>query len=174
MKRLLVLLLCAVMLTSISCGKDTADTEGLSYSPIDTSAITESTQAEETYEFFKSDEDTFDISTPFCTLKYPVKWQNFVSVETTSGDFAYYVTFNAYLESYTLPLFTLAFGDCDDGYLVGTLESGSDSRDVYVIDHSSEPHAVLSDEAEFSYMEMCEDVNVVISKLIYDSGMVIE
>ena len=54
----------------------------------------------------------------------------------------------------------------------GTLTvNGNDVR-VYFIDHSGEGmKAGLTGGSEETYLTMCEDINVIISNLVYTSGM---
>lgn len=176
MRKLIALLLISIIAVStVSCGGNAETEETTTSTPVETPGATETeteTETEaETYEFFRTDEETFDIYTPYCMLKYPVKWKDTVSTEVYESEGTYSVKFYAVLEWNTIPLFTVTFGQSESGYLLGTLDTEGSVYEVYLTDHSEELPEWLSEANELTYYEMCEDVNVVISKLVYDYGM---
>lgn len=133
------------------------------------------TSANETGEvsFYKTDEDTFEIKTKYCSLFYPKKWQKTVKTEIVDKT-PYVVKFIASENKKEIPLFDIAFGKTDKGSKLGKIKISEKYYDVYLVDHSSEWPDDISKDKNSNLYAMSEDVNVIISKLIYDSGMVTE
>ena len=70
-------------------------------------------------------------------------------------------------------MYTLVFGDALEGYKLGAVETDKGVIDVYLIDTYDEAAEALPENEKLTYYQMCEDVNVIISKLVYDNGMVL-
>lgn len=166
MKRFSLLLISAIMLLCVltSCGQ-----------PDENESSQTSTTAETTTEeitFYKSDVDTFKIETPYATLKYPSKWQDKCVVEKTDGN-PYLVTIYGKADE-NVKLFDVAFGDVpDNAYVLGTFISNNEEITVSLIDYSSEYSENYSVENCPDFYAMSEDVNEIISGLVYDYNMTI-
>lgn len=126
-------------------------------------------------DFYKEDIETFEIDNPICVLKYSLRWQAFVRTEVKTLSDGCSVTFHAMLEGKSIFLFSFIFCDVsEDGYLLGILQTKSGEKNVYLVDYfDAEQVAALSEEAATQYDEMCHDINVIISKLIYDNHMIL-
>ncbi|MBQ8475416.1 MAG: hypothetical protein IJ499_07155 [Clostridia bacterium] len=172
MKRIvLAVLLSLVMIVLASCVEESKNSEDETTAPDTTQETAEKT--DETVGFFKTDEETYDIETSLVTLKFPVRWQNDVVVSVEDGEGGVCADFTAQLDSRSIPLYTITIGSTGEGYLLGTITTESGEKNVYLIDRYDKSADQLPDVERTKYYEMCEDVNVIISKLVYDSGMVL-
>ena len=125
-----------------------------------------------TLAFFKTDEEVFETKTPYCSIMYPTKWRDSVAVNVSETDSGCSVAFSALLDDTDVPLYTIVIEVESEGYLLGTVDTSDGTKNVYLIDmYDSETAGALTEESEEKYLQMCEDVNVIISKLVYDSGM---
>lgn len=172
-KIIIALLLIAFLLSAASCVR--ADNKETNDGSDTTAQINETTENKDTepIEFFKTDEDTLALETPYVPLKYPARWKDTVKTETVQAEGTYGVSFTAVLGETELPLYMLSFGDVQDGYKLGTVKTDSGETDVYLIDMYDDAAELLPEDERLLYYQMCEDVNVIISKLVYDSGMVL-
>ena len=66
-----------------------------------------------------------------------------------------------------VPLFDLLFGG-NEGYKLGTLTSNNQKVDIFIINHDFNQDD-FDEEEYLALCGMCDDVNVIISKLI-ESG----
>ena len=133
----------------------------------------ESQSENDPIEFFKTDEETYIIETAYGPLKFPVKWKDYTFTETVQSGDTYGVAFTAVFGEERFSLYTIAFGNALGGYKLGTVNTENGEDDVYLIDAYNEAIEMTSEENRDVYYQMCEDVNVIISKLVYDSGMVL-
>lgn len=139
----------------------------------ETTAVTPSTVTEATeVGYYQTDEDTFEIETKYGALHYPKKWENNIKTKINDGE-PYSVEFIALDEYDEIPLFDIVFGETDEGAKLGKLEINGETINVYLVDYSGDWPESVSDE-EIDLFAMSEDVNVLISKLVYDSNMVLE
>ena len=146
MKKILIMGLVLTMALSMSaCGKKEEKTQD------DTAAVTvESESAEET----TSEEETvetFTITACGLDLKYPLEWQDKVTVTTEENrvDFA----------CGDVKLFDLTF-NTDEGYVLGTVE-GDEYTVIRIVDYDIE-----TEDNELYAMQ--EDVNVILQNLMND------
>lgn len=165
MKKITLLCITAMLCVFCFCGcnEDTAASEATA--PQET---TENIQA--TVDYIKSNEDVFEIKTPYCSLYYPTKWKDSVKTEVTAAD-PCVVKFTALLGEKKYPLFDIAFAKVEDGYLLGSLSTDTGSVDVYLVDHSDKFPENLTEEDKNNLFAMSNDVNILISELVYNSGM---
>ena len=172
-KIIIAVLFTFFLLSAVSCvrtdEKDKNDNIDTS-SQIDETA--ENTDAG-TIEFFKTDEDTLTIETPYVPLKYPARWMGMVKTETVQAEGAYGISFTAVLGGIDLPLYMFSFSDMYGGYKLGTVKTDSGEFEVYLTDMYDDAVDLLPKDEQLLYFQMCEDVNVIISKLVYDNGMVL-
>lgn len=139
----------------------------------ETTAVTPSTATEATeVGYYQTDEDTFEIETKYGALHYPKKWESNIKTKITDEE-PYSVEFIALDEYDEIPLFDIVFGETDEGAKLGKLEINGETINVYLVDYSGDWPESVSDE-EIDLFAMSEDVNVLISKLVYDSNMVLE
>lgn len=164
MKRLTILLVLAALLFTSSCALRSVDGDKGNETENDVTT-------EEKIEFYKTDVETYSIVTPYCNLYYPTRWQDKVKTEAATGEGSYTVSFYALLEEQTVPLYAISIGEKDGGALLGTLDTKEGAKDVRLYDKFSEYEGGLSATSEAEFYEMCEDVNVIISKLVYESKM---
>lgn len=107
---------------------------------------------------------TYDIKTPYCTLKYPAVWEDAVTV-TVSQQEPYTLSFVGTVEEKSAPLFDLVF-DGDTGIVLGTL-NGDEPHTISMIAH--EIDASEYDVAHIRLFNgMQEDVNIIITNLKKD------
>lgn len=125
----------------------------------------------ETIGYADTTEDTFTVDTKYCPLHYPTKWEEYTDVEILTEPY-YSVSFNAILDdSSKIPVFEVVFGDNKTGVLLGTINFENENINIYLIDNSDNwPSDLNSNETERLNM-MSEDVNIMISKLVYESQM---
>ena len=198
MKKLIAVLICllAVLCVLTACQTDPEPT-GDTTRPVDlpgltterpTSRETESTPPEtvpateattvptetpapETHGFFRSDVDKFEIVTPYAILQYPKKWEDRVVVEQTQGDW-YTVAFYAISEGGNIRVFDVVFGESPDvTFPLGTFESLQGEVEVSIVDYSGEAVEQAPEELVSDIYEMSEDMNEVISGLVYNYGL---
>ena len=178
MIRFAVLVLACLFI--VSCSNDDSQVTNTENTDIHTIVIqAESTNINTTESenedipFLKYDSDTFEISTPFVPLYYPVKWKDNVKVESFEVNGNYEVNFTALLEDKTLPLYSIIFGNVTNGYELGYIEYGSEKLQVFLFDYMMTEPGLMSEDNKAKYFEMAEDINVIISKLIYEDGMIL-
>lgn len=138
-----------------------------------TTTVTPSTATEATeVGYYQTDEDTFEIETKYGALHYPKKWESKIKTRITDGE-PYSVEFIALDEYDEIPLFDIVFGETDEGAKLGKLEINGEIINVYLVDYSGDWPESVSDEG-IDLFAMSEDANVLVSKLVYDSNMVLE
>lgn len=116
--------------------------------------------------FYSTDETVYEIDTKYCELYYPVKWEDQINVSVDEED-PYTVEFTAVMDEKEVPLFDLLFGG-NQGYKLGTLASDNQEIDIFIINHDFNQDD-FDEEEYLALCGMCDDVNVIISKLI-ESG----
>ncbi len=121
--------------------------------------------------FYKSDEEVFLIDTPYVQLQYPVRWQDRVTAIGNDSE-PYIVSFKTTLSIGEVPLFDIVFGECD-GYKLGAIEVNGQSIDIYIRHYELSPDDVPQEEY-YEWGGMCEDVNTLISGLVYNYNMIIQ
>ncbi len=177
MKKIFLILLTAVILLSVcSCKKENTPDTADDTDPIvsDTAELGDDTTEDVSDKFYVSDAEVYEIETPYSPIYYPTKWKDIVITETSEDDAAYKIKFSAQLDGKSIPLYTVVFGTNESGHIAaGTLMIGEDEAiRVYFVDHSAAGmEADLTEASEVTYLTMCEDINVIISNLIYTSGM---
>lgn len=159
MKRMLFAMLAVLMIFTAACGAGGASI---------TTQPSESGGA-----FFRSEDDTFAVNTPYCVLRYPSQWENSVKTVVDERASGCAVSFIAEFGAEQVPLFTFEIGDISDGFELGSIETKDGMKTVWMIDHSDELNSELSIDDKEQYMEMCEDVNVIISNLVYEYDMIL-
>ena len=177
MKRTVAILLVAVLLVGFSSCLKKTDVDSVTTDDMTSSTVTKNTSGEtgdpSSIEFFKTDEAMYEINSKHCSLQYPEKWKDNVAIEVNETGDAYSVIFYAIIAEEKIPMYAFVFGISDEGYCLGSVNTEKGNQDVFIIDMFGEYKGGLSEEAEYLYYEMCEGVNHVISKLVYDNGMVI-
>ena len=170
MKRILFII-AALCLLLTSCGaKDSADGANETTKAEQTTAVEETT---EEIEFYKTDEEVYEIENSLCILKFPVKWKDVVTTTVSDDKNRCSVVFTANLDGMTIGLYTIEIADESEGYCLGTVKTSAGDKNVYLIDQYDEYSEMLSDESKDIYLQLCEDVNALISKLVYDNGMIL-
>ncbi len=132
---------------------------------------TPESESESTVDFSKYDEDIIKLSTPYVTLEYPVKWNGVVATETFENESSYTVKFYAYLDYQYISLADFVIGNSSDGIILGTIDTASGEIPIYLIDYSAHSGNYLSQASKDIFFQMSEEVNIIISNLIYNSGM---
>lgn len=159
MKRILVGFLAVLMLFTAACGVQ----------PIESTAPSEQSGSS----FFLGDDEAIEVVTPYCVLKYPIKWSDSVVTKVNEGEGLYSVSYSAKLSEVQVPLFTIDIGEGSQGFELGTIETKDGVKTVYMLDRSNEYEGILSEADESVFLEMCEDVNVIISSLVYEYDMIL-
>lgn len=133
---------------------------------------TEETQNTETQEtkFYTTDEDCYSIKTKYGTLEYPQKWKDITKTEIVDAD-PYTVQFFCVTSVGDVPLFDLHFGG-GEGFLLGTLPQDGQKIPIY-LESFDINQSKMSEKEYFNCCAMGEDVNVIISRLIDKSGLVL-
>lgn len=114
--------------------------------------------------FYSTDEDVFDIETPYCNLQYPVEWEDAVIISNEELDNGYKVNFVAVIEGDELPLFDIVF-ESNEGAPLGTLKKDGKDISVSLISYNPELENYTEDQ-QMDFAGMSEDINVIISKLL--------
>lgn len=174
MKRIGIFCVCIAMLLMCSCGANKNEEESTSEDSENEFATGDTSPEDTTIEFYQTDEETYAINTPYCKLYYPIKWAELVETSVSEAESFYEVSFYAELEGSSIPLFNVTFGEGSEGYLLGKLETDEGEIKVFLSVFSDDYNGSLSAEAEGDYYQMCEDINVIISKLVYENGLVLE
>ena len=123
-------------------------------------------------EFYKSNEQTFEIETEYCSLYYPSKWKESIIIEINKTDY-YSVEFSTSLNNENIKLFSIIFNEENRGNKLGVLSYENLSVPVSYIDYSDNFPDGLSNEENDQLSIMYEDINVVISNLVYVNNMVL-
>ena len=136
-----------------------------------TGKSTQDEATKETLGYYTSDKATYQIETKYAKLVYPEKWKD-TCVTAISSEEPYTVSFKALVEDAEVPVFDVVFGaKPDKGFLVGTLPAENADIDVYIVDHSGSFAEKYPQDKYPELYEMSEDMNEVVSGLIYGSGM---
>lgn len=172
MTRFILIILTLIMSLCLltSCGnaeeKSEVDTK------VQTTGNAETTT--EKIEYYKSDVETFEIETPYANLKYPSKWKDKCVVNKTEGD-PYIVTISGIVDDKNIKLFDIVFGAVPkNGYLLGTMTSDGKEVTVSLVDYSEDFSDDYSVEEHPELYAMLEDVNEIISGLVYDYNMILK
>lgn len=106
---------------------------------------------------------TYEIKTPYCTLKYPAMWEDAVKITENNNKTVY--SFTATVDGKTIKIFDLAF-DSKDGIMLGSFKNEGE--------HTLSMRAETINEKDCTadqyrlFMGMQEDVNVIIANLKVD------
>ena len=169
MKRLfLVLLTVAMMLSICSCNQKKQP------APSETGELDITAETEEyNPEFYQTDVETTNIETPYCTVSYPEEWAGKVDVTTTEEGENFRVIFTALYSEVNVPLYDIVFGSCESGFKLGDLPYDGGSIEVFCDDYTAEGADMVPTEFSEDYAVMCEDLNVIVSNLVYQNGMTV-
>lgn len=122
---------------------------------------------DDSVKFYETDEEVFRIETAYCDLYYPEKWEDKIEINIEDGE-QYIIHFTANMENKSVPLFDLIFGG-NEGYKLGTLKLDNQEMSLYIIDYEFNQDD-FDEQVYFNLCGMCDDVNVIISKLIEDGN----
>ncbi len=165
MKRIIALLMAAALLFCIcACEKE---------KPGAPSNEDETVETGDSFDYFKTDVKTNEIETPYGTLNYPAEWLGKVDVTTAEDGDSFRVIFTALLGEVSAPLYDIVFGACEEGFKLGELPFEGESVEVFCADYTLEGEEMISEEFAEEYAVMCEDLNVIISNLVYQNGMTV-
>lgn len=117
-----------------------------------------SDSAKETLQIGEYVENVYEIETEYCTLKFPSKWQDKLTV-TIENNTVYFIH-----NASKVMVFSIVFGNETQGYLLGTLNTGGKSITVSTIEGNL-------DESNEYYNELCSicnDINVILNYLHAD------
>lgn len=173
MKKIVILLLSFVLCFSVvSCSKKKTNDE--KPTELVSETVLEETEPEETepveYDFYQYEGETFDIETPYCNLQYPESWEDMIYTEQIKNADDTEIKFYAYLDYYYIPMFSVIFGVSDENDW-GILVTDDGTVGVSISNFSYDTKYNLSNESLLTYEMMCEDVNVIISGLVYNNGL---
>lgn len=115
------------------------------------------------------EDGNFGIDTPYCELRYPLKWQTYVDFEMQEADGIYTVEVYGLASDNRYRLFDVMFGS-EGGYVLGHIDTGSQEIVVSLEMYDIPADAMMTEEERFELNMMCEDVNVIISKLMAQPG----
>ncbi len=165
MKKIISICLAALMVLSFaSCGGENADetnstnsAETSAQSGADNSENDEILQSQE-FVIGSEESDVFTVKSPYCLLKFPSKWEKYITVEYDKGE-VYTLTFKHSITE--VALFDISFGE-NDYPLLGVLVKDGKETSVRINSYEFDP----SDKYYSVYCTMQEDVNVLINHLI--------
>lgn len=168
MKRFLLILLALVMLlTMFSCGKKDIEKQNEK----DTRSVEDT--ADTPKDYYKTDVETNEVETPYGKLNYPVEWLDKVDITTAEEGDNFRVIFKAVYGDITVPLYDIVFGTSEIGFKLGDLPYDGGSVQVFCDDYTMEGTELVPEESLEDYYVMCDDLNVIISHLVYDHGMTV-
>lgn len=109
--------------------------------------------------------EDFAIETPYCTLYYPVQWQEQVRIEAVEGE-AYVVQFYGQVEGKEEQhLFDVLFGSAE-GTLIGDLKTADGANvSISIVSYAFEFGEEWTEDERISILTMQEDINHVLGKL---------
>lgn len=163
MKKLCIFWVSVLLLMCFAgCNSDASDNKSTTAQP-----------STEEISFYTTDEDTFEIKTDYCSLYYPKKWEKNIKTKIDDKE-PYTVKFIALENKEEIPIFDVVFGKSSTGSKLGKLKIDNEEINVYLVDHSGEWPEKITKDSESNLYAMSEDVNVLISKLVYNSEMVLE
>jgi len=160
-----------VLLLTSCAAKESEPKETNSDTSVNSETQDTASDTTEVSEFYKTDMEVYDISTEYVTLKYPVRWKEYVSVSVNDDADGCSAVFTAELDGNSFDLYSFIIADNYEGYILGTINTDQGNKNVYLEDQYDSDILLVDEELQKKYYEMCEDVNVVISKLVYDCGM---
>ena len=102
-----------------------------------------------------------EIKTPYCTLKYPQRWEDSMSVKETEENGVLAEAFYAVISGEEYALYTVYFGDALVGDLYGYLPYEGANVAVHIECHKLTDSAGLSEEEAMQFYEMIEGVNEI-------------
>lgn len=104
------------------------------------------------------------IETPYCTLQYPEKWRDYLSV-SQSEDVPLVISYCAQLEGKDQQLFDIGF-DSEIGDHIGSIQiENGESVDVYIVIHPVDLDESWNGEEKDIIISMQEDLNHIIQAL---------
>ena len=104
---------------------------------------------------------TVGINTPYCTLEYPQRWKDSMSVKESEANGVLAETFYAVISGKEYALYTVYFGDTLVGDLYGYLPYEDTNVAVHIECHKLAESAGLSEEEAMQFYEMIEGVNEI-------------
>ena len=184
MKRVLFLLVIMMLVTmTVSCGlrnettssddtkSETSVNKDSGEVYVQSDSINQEPQNPDDIPFIEIEGDTYEIPTPYCNLQYPISWKDYIQLDTLETEDYYEVKFTALIEGNSIPLYSIILGDIEIGHLIGTVINETLTFDVRFLNYTEDSVPQMSDEGNLMYYQMGEDINVIISKLVYDCGM---
>ena len=102
-----------------------------------------------------------EIKTPYCTLEYPQRWKDSMSVKESEQNGVLAETFYAVISGKEYALYTVYFGDALSGDLYGYLPYEDTNVAVHIECHKLAESAGLSEEEAMQFYEMIEGVNEI-------------
>ena len=103
------------------------------------------------------------VKTSFGELRYPGVWKDRIRIERAEGQQGECVSFTAVTASGEAKLFDILFGE-GDGIYIGTVEANNGTP-VYMVLYNLENAEDWSQEDQFAYYAMQEEVNYVIGHM---------
>lgn len=165
--------LCAILVIVIGAlwmkDSNKKSEDGTADAKIETNADAENQEVVSTMDELRAEEG-FEIETPYCTIYFPTKWQEQVTVEKQEGD-VYTLQFFGTVEGKdTQHLFDLQFGGTE-GFALGTLTT-ADGNEVVISAAFAEDTMDESwtEEEKLTIYAMQEDINYIIAKLDETEG----
>ena len=141
MKRILILIACFVlMLLLIVFALKSDIISGRSDDSLDGESTTEAgtAESETEIEFYRSDVEVFEIETPYVNLYYPEKWAECVEIHSDGTEESYEVNFFAFLDEKMVSMYTIAFGECGNDGILGTIDCNGEEVKVYLFSYSDD------------------------------------
>ncbi|MBR2041943.1 MAG: hypothetical protein IJ945_06205 [Oscillospiraceae bacterium] len=175
MKKIFLMIVVVAVLFA-GCGNDSEVKPGndIVINPIESEGSeiqqeeTDYAEGESPDEYVKTGSDVFLIENPFCDLYYPAKWQD--SVKVTANETGDTVCFYGLVNGKEVPLFEIVF-NVDGDIPLGTITNENGNVYVAMNDKFSLWPEDLTEDETMVLSSMSEDMNVVVSKLVYESGM---
>ncbi|MBQ4602613.1 MAG: hypothetical protein IJB24_07115 [Clostridia bacterium] len=169
MKKIIALLMVAAMLVCIcACESKKAET------PVETDEIAETGEStDNSTDYYKTDVETNEVETPYGNLSYPAEWVGNVDVTTAEDGGSFIVIFKAKYGDTVVPLYDIVFGASEIGFKLGDLDFEGTNVEVFCDDYTLEGMEQVPEEFSEDYSIKCEDLNVIVSHLVYDHGMTI-
>ena len=117
---------------------------------------------------------TNGFDTPYCTLQYPAneEWGNSLVLSDQTADGLYQKTFSARLGDDTYPLFTVYFGETDEGNLFGSFSDEAHTPVSIACYPLSKGHT-LTPTQEMQFYAMQDGINVLTEALAKEKGFTV-
>lgn len=167
-----VLAWCMICFMFVGCGteQEIKESEGVESTVVQEETEVNNVDVQEEVLKEKTEENSgIEIDTPYGKLRYSEEWYDYLNIETLDTEDRYQVDFFAKYdeyEDYSFLLFSIIYGDDEEGMLLGSFEGQENSEvPVYLLMQEIEIPENFPDNLVESVYAMQEEVNSIVAQI---------